>query len=192
MPDFGQRVNGVMVLLLKGPDGWEILYTKRASSLSRQPGDICFPGGGGIGGESPLETALRETEEELHIPQKDIQLIGQPDYIIAPFRGLIFPFVGVVPGLAVSEIFFQKEEVDKVFTVPVTYFLNTEPFIGKIYYQRKFSENFPFHWIQNGENYPFANMEQQEIFYPHENGTIWGITARITQNICTLLKRCVD
>ena len=48
----------------KGP---QILYEVRASDLDRQPGEVCFPGGQIEAGETPLEAALRETEEELAI-----------------------------------------------------------------------------------------------------------------------------
>ena len=66
--DFGSDSGG------KGP---EILYEVRAKDLDRQPGEVCFPGGQIEEGETPLEAALRETEEELGICRDDIEIVTE-------------------------------------------------------------------------------------------------------------------
>ena len=55
----------VMVPLIRKEDGIYVLFEQRASRLKRQPGEICFPGGGRDPGETPLENAVRE-QLEIH------------------------------------------------------------------------------------------------------------------------------
>jgi len=58
----------------KGP---QILYEVRAQKLDRQPGEVCFPGGQIESGETPLEAALRETEELLRDPMSRAVVLGE-------------------------------------------------------------------------------------------------------------------
>ena len=58
----------VLVPLVERPEGRCLLYEVRASSLDRQPGEVCLPGGRMEPGEDPVACALRETWEELAIP----------------------------------------------------------------------------------------------------------------------------
>lgn len=57
--------SSVMLLLFSIENELHLLFTKRAEHLAHQPGDISFPGGRKEKNETPLETALRETQEEL-------------------------------------------------------------------------------------------------------------------------------
>ena len=67
----------VLVPLVESEQGWQVLYEVRAAKLHRQPGEVCFPGGKMEGTESPESCALRETWEELSIPQDHIHLLGR-------------------------------------------------------------------------------------------------------------------
>ena len=70
----------VLIPLIEREDGnVDVLFETRAQELDAQPGEICFPGGAMEGGESPLETALRETCEEIGVAADDIEIIGQMD-----------------------------------------------------------------------------------------------------------------
>lgn len=61
----------------------KLLITQRALDLDRQPGDFCFPGGHAENNESPEETAVRETFEEIGIQEKDIDILGRLDFIVS-------------------------------------------------------------------------------------------------------------
>lgn len=178
----------VMVLLFQIDDEIHILYNKRAETLIRQPGDICFPGGSQEGNETPLETALRETEEELHISPDKIQLLGQTDYIITIAGAVITPFVGFVKDIKPSDIKFNTDEVAKVFTVPFSFFYTTAPEIHYLYFQADTLDDFPFERISGGKNYHFAKPKIPELFYDYFGQIIWGITAQITHHVVTLVK----
>ena len=51
-----------------------ILFQVRAKKLKSQPGDVCFPGGKIDKFETPKEAALREIDEELGLPARELLL----------------------------------------------------------------------------------------------------------------------
>ena len=80
----------------------EILLLKRSSGLRQHSGQIAFPGGAEEAGETPEETAIRETWEELGIDPGSIRVLGQLPSINIPASG--FDVVTIVgwwrePGL---------------------------------------------------------------------------------------------
>ncbi|MCK9906956.1 CoA pyrophosphatase, partial [Frankia sp. Cpl3] len=78
------RRNAVLLPLVKAEgDPPALLFTKRASTLRRQSGEICFPGGHWEEtDESDWATAVRETNEELHIPTQMIEYQGALDVVV--------------------------------------------------------------------------------------------------------------
>ena len=156
--------------------------------LKRQPGDVCFPGGSREDGETPLDTALRETWEETGIPAENIEILGQTDFVVAPYGAVITPFVGLIKNMTVNDLKLNPDEVAEVFTVPVKFFTDTEPEAHYITISHEIPEDFPFEYIVGGKNYPWSKGRQPEYFYFYENHIIWGFTARIVRNLCLILK----
>ena len=79
------------------------VFTKRREDLRRHPGEISFPGGRQDDDETDLRlTALREAQEEIGLPSRDVELVGalQPTPTIAT-NYAVYPFVGLIePGRA--------------------------------------------------------------------------------------------
>jgi 8-oxo-dGTP pyrophosphatase MutT (NUDIX family) len=76
----------------------EIVFTKRRDDLRRHPGEISFPGGRREDGDDDLrQTALREAEEEIGLPQATVEIVGalQPTPTIATGYA-VYPFVGLL------------------------------------------------------------------------------------------------
>lgn len=119
--------------------------------LKRQPGDVCFPGGSREGGETPLDTALRETWEETGIPAENIEILGQTDFVVAPYGAVITPFVGLIKNMTVNDLKLNPDEVAEVFTVPVKFFTDTEPEAHYITISHEIPEDFPFEYIVGGK-----------------------------------------
>lgn len=71
----------VLVPVVEKDGGLHLLYEKRARHMKRQPGEICFPGGEMEEGENPEECALRETWEEIGIPEQSIKVVNRLDTI---------------------------------------------------------------------------------------------------------------
>ena len=67
--------SAVLVPLVEQDGRLFLLYEQRAATLRRQPNEVCFPGGRLDGEESPLDCALRETWEELHIPADQVEIL---------------------------------------------------------------------------------------------------------------------
>lgn len=180
--------NSVMVLLFNINNELHVLYNKRALTLKYQPGDICFPGGKSEPGETPLQTALRETNEELGLLEKDIKLLGTPDFIVTPFNTIVTPFIGFVENINPADINYSRDEVDSIFTVPLKFFRETKPIIKLLDFDANMSDEFPVELIAGGKNYKWGKSRLCELFYEYDGHVIWGITARITNHICNLIE----
>ena len=126
--------SAVMLLLFNIDGEIHLLFTKRSENLLHQPGDTSFPGGRGENDETPLQTALRETQEELGISPDNITVLGCMDFVLTTFGVVIMPFIGFVSDINVKDICFSTDEVDEIFTVPISFLKNTEPEIHYLYF----------------------------------------------------------
>ncbi|SKC39213.1 NUDIX hydrolase [Maledivibacter halophilus] len=164
-----------------------LLFEVRSENLKTQPGEICFPGGKIEKNETPLQSAVRETCEELNIKKSCIKIFGKTDYIVTPFNVILYPFVGFIDIIDPQNINFNLNEVGSIFTVPLDFFLDTKPEKHVVKSKLEIPENFPFHKIQNGKVYNFRTGEYPIYFYEYNNYIIWGMTARIVHNLIYIL-----
>jgi 8-oxo-dGTP pyrophosphatase MutT (NUDIX family) len=113
----------VLVPIIERPAGLTVLFTERAAGLKHHPGQISFPGGRMEADDgSPLQAALRETQEEIGLDRRHIDVLGYlPDHlIISGYR--VTPVVGLVqPDF---ELRLDPTEVVATFEVPLTYLLD--------------------------------------------------------------------
>ena len=186
-PIWKLRFFAIMPLLTEIDGELHFILNKRAAGVN-QPGDICFPGGHQEKGETLQETALRETEEEIGIPRDKIQVLGKSDFMLTVYRGMIQPFVGFVPYEIFKNAKPNPEEVELIFTVPLKFFLETEPDKHDTVWKVIESETFPYHRIEGGKNYPFSKGKTTQLFYEYDGHTIWGFTAQVIRNIVDILK----
>jgi coenzyme A diphosphatase NUDT7 len=179
--------SAVLLPLLKGKNGWEILFEVRSRKLNWQPGDICFPGGHRDEGDSSREaTAVRETREELGLAAEDIQVLGPLEYFYAPMGPIIFPYAGIIT--AKSSYQLSTGEVDEIFTAPVKELLAIQPSTAKSTMGIKYGPGFPPQ-LGYKENTKWRETYQYDLlFYPYEGHVIWGITARVLHNFLKRLQ----
>ena len=93
----GRTEAAVLVPIHGWPEHPGLVLTERRSDLRRHAGEISFPGGRRDGGESLLETALREAEEEIGLTRDNVEVAGAlppigtfvTNYKVHPFVGLI-------------------------------------------------------------------------------------------------------
>lgn len=185
-PIWRLRYFAIMPLLTEIDGALHFILNKRAAGVN-QPGDICFPGGHQEKGESLLETALRETEEEIGIAREKIQVLGKSDFMLTIYRGMIQPFLGYIPHEIFQEAKPNPAEVEEIFTVPLQFFLETEPEKHDTIWQVTESPDFPYEKIEGGKNYPFSKGKTTQLFYEYEGHIIWGFTAQVIQNIVSIL-----
>lgn len=100
-----------------------VLLTQRAAHLNDHAGQISFPGGKiDAGDASPLETALREADEEIGLDRAFIDPIGYLDVYATGFGFRILPTVARVrPGFALR---VNPDEVDEAFEIPLAFLMN--------------------------------------------------------------------
>ena len=79
------------------PDGPGVLMIHRPSHMRAHPGQAAFPGGKIDPGETPIEAALREADEELGIDAADVRVIGATDEYRTGTGYQITPVLAVVP-----------------------------------------------------------------------------------------------
>ncbi len=182
------RTASVLLLLLPGKEGPELLFEVRSSRLGWQPGDICFPGGRRESSDLNFAAAaVREASEELGIPYQDIRLCGTLDFFAAHNGFMVYPFVGIWrPGddaaygdADYKEWNYNKDEVADLFTVPLSWFLKNEPRIGTAHIQVTRKDDFPFELVPHLDPHKDFHQEYPIYFYQYGDKVIWGMTAAI-------------
>jgi 8-oxo-dGTP pyrophosphatase MutT (NUDIX family) len=163
------RRAAVLIPLVRTADGWSILFTLRAEGLSAHSGQVSFPGGSLEPGERLEHAAIRETEEEVGIPPRHVELIGRLDDLVTHSGFLVAPFAGVIHEPI--EYVMQESEVVEVFHVPLTALL--APHNPEVRY-------VPF----RGKSYP-------AYFYHHDGHEIWGLTGRMLKAFLDLVWQAV-
>lgn len=158
------RNAAVLLPLTYFQNEWHILFTRRTDKVESHKGQVSFPGGASDNGETPEQTALRETFEEIGIDPKDINVIGHLSKMITISKFQVSPIVGVIPFPYAFKI--QNAEVARVFTIPVL-------------------------WLADKNNYwefRLHNPNRSVIAYhPYDGELLWGATARMTVNFLKTL-----
>ncbi len=118
------KISGVMVLLYEKNGLLNIVFTQRKTYEGVHSGQMSFPGGKRDEDDADLiQTALRETEEEIGVERNRIEVIGKlSELYIPPSNFLVTPTVGFSDS--VSSFHPQENEVDKVVEIPVEFFLD--------------------------------------------------------------------
>lgn len=144
-----------------------VILTLRAKSI-RHAGQISFPGGRKEGDESLKHTALRETHEEIGIPQDLITVAREitPLYL-EPSHNHIQPFVGFMEKKPL--MIREPDEVEEIITVPFKHLLDSKRMKTEIWNVRKEKYSVPFWHIHRTP--------------------LWGATAMIMSELIELYKR---
>lgn len=187
------KQSAVMIALVEKDGAYEVLFEVRSGKLKHQPGEICLPGGIREPGETAQENAVRETVEELLISPSQIEVIAQLDSLLNVANIKIDVFLCKLHNYSMT---FSKEEVEEVFTVPLTFFYKTKPEVYRNQVKTIPPEDFPFDKIPGGKDYPWRNAYRDIYFYYYKDKVIWGMTAYILQASISLLlneeRQCPD
>ena len=89
------RQAAVLVALSDGPDGAEVLLTRRAQTLSSHRGEISFPGGRVDQGETFEGAALREAYEEVALDPAIVAVHGRLDPIAPSNSSIVLAWYGM-------------------------------------------------------------------------------------------------
>lgn len=181
----------VVLPLLKEKGELSVLFEVRSAQLGWQPGEICFPGGRIEADDAePERAAVRETYEELRLAPGGLHILGPLDYLVSPIGVIIYPFAGYIADPAAIEP--SAHEVAAVFTVPLRFFLETEPLAAQMEVATRPLPGFPADLVAAG--YPpdwRRRASYPVLFYRYGGRVIWGLTARVMYSfveICRAIK----
>jgi len=117
----------VLIPIVKRQRGLTIILTERALHLRHHPGQISFPGGKYEQHDNNLmNTALRETEEEIGILETEITIIGKLTPITTNSGFLVTPFIAFIEEEHTIKI--DEQEVRRILEVPVNFLLDEHNF----------------------------------------------------------------
>ena len=170
--------SAVLVPLIEKDGQLYLLYEVRAASVS-QPGEVCFPGGRMEVGETPIQCALRETYEELGIEEKDIEILGELDFLYIRGDRLLYPVLAKIERSALDRMKPVPEEVSDTFLVPLTWLKEHPP----TFYRNRQSvdaSDFPYDEVGVAPDYPWVRHFLEIPIYHGLPHPLWGMTARIT------------
>ncbi|QKY70754.1 CoA pyrophosphatase [Lentibacillus sp. CBA3610] len=179
--------SAVLLPLVQKEDELHLLFEVRSETMRRQPGEICFPGGRVDAQDKDVQAAaIRETTEELGISEGLISDVYPLDFMVTPFGMIVYPHVGLI---RMDEQFDPNpSEVDEIFTVPLSFFLETDPDIHHVNIQVQPDESFPLELIPGGENYNWRTSQIHEYFYIYQEKVIWGLTAKVLSHFVDMLR----
>lgn len=113
--------SSVLLLLFEEDAELKILLIKRPAHMKHHAGQIALPGGRIEAGETDIETALRETYEEIGITEDKIEILGKlSGFYVEVSRFQIWPIVGWLNSKPVLRI--NPDEVEKVMSFPIAKF----------------------------------------------------------------------
>jgi 8-oxo-dGTP pyrophosphatase MutT (NUDIX family) len=160
------RPAAVLVPLVERPEGLCVLLTQRTAHLHDHAGQISFPGGR-LEPDDPdaIAAALRETEEEIGLARRHVDVIGRLDtyqtrtaYEVTPVVGLVTPPFDLKP---------DPFEVADIFEVPLSFVLDPK---NRERRSREFQGTQRHFWV-----------------LPYPDRFIWGATAGMLVNLAEVL-----
>ena len=143
-----------------------ILLTERSADLPHHAGQVSFPGGRVEESDvDHIDAALRETEEEIGLDRRHVEVIGRLDtyftrtgFVVTPIVGLVRPPFELTP---------DPVEVASIFEVPLSFVLD-----------RANHERHSREW---------QNMIRHFYVLPHPDKYIWGATAGMLVNLAEVI-----
>lgn len=158
---------GVFLLIYDRDGEYCVLLNKRTQQVEHHKGEVSFPGGSkDPGDETLLQTALRETHEEMGVLPDHVELLGELDDVPTTTSFLINTYVGAIPypyEFRPSDI-----EVAEVLEVPIHHLMDGDNKRDEV----RVSDGLPV-------NSPV---------YSYRGHLVYGATARILERFIELLR----
>ena len=157
----------VLILLYLADNEIYFFLTKRTDELKHHKGQISLPGGTQEGNEKLIDTALRETQEEIGINKTSISIIGTITPLFVPVTGfMIYPFIGY--SLYKLNPKPDPVEVATIFSVNISDLLNKEN--------------------RTTEQRNIRGYDVQVPYFKLNDYQVWGATSMILSEFRDLIK----
>lgn len=152
-PNIPMRESAVLILFSDVGNGLEVLLTRRSPKMRYHPGQIAFPGGGmEEQDKNHIATALRETEEEIGLNPKFIEVLGTlPKVHVTASNNLVTPIVGWYDPKLTINLLADFTETLEILHVPLSKLIepvnrgiSVKTVSNKTYYSNAFKLNEDF------------------------------------------------
>ncbi len=149
----------VLVPILFREGAYHILFTKRTEIVKYHKGQISFPGGAFEEKDANLlNTALRESTEEIGIKPDDIDVLGELDDTLTQTSNFVItPFVATIAEI--KSLKFNPLEIEEMLEVPIPALLDKSRLHQTIE--------------------SFGGEDGIAYTYSYQGKVIWGATAKI-------------
>jgi 8-oxo-dGTP pyrophosphatase MutT (NUDIX family) len=166
--DDGRVASAVLVPVFYKNRDYHVLFTKRSFKVATHQGQVSFPGGAYSKEDRNLmDTALRESWEEIGLNPEDVDIIGElDDALTTTSNYIIKPYIAIIPYP--YEFTVNHEEITEIFDVPLTHLMNKLNFKEDIH-----EEDGGFHKV---------------FYYKYKGKVIWGATAYILKRFLDTIK----
>lgn len=153
----------VLCALFAEGDQAEVVLTRRSTKLRSHTGEVSFPGGRMERGESPLDAARREAQEEVGLDPATVTPVGRLSPLTTSISPApIIPIVATLPGRPL--LVPNPDEVDRAFTVPLVALVPPE--------------------VHHSELWSWTDGVERRIdFFDLDGDTVWGATARMLREL---------
>jgi 8-oxo-dGTP pyrophosphatase MutT (NUDIX family) len=166
LDDPGCKRAAVLIPIIEKQGEIAIIFTKRTEKLEVHKGQVSFPGGHVDEVDKTMEdTALRETEEEIGINRKQVEILGVTDDSNTTTGYLVTPYVGLIRNPINYKI--EENEIERVIEVPLKYLKD------------------PKNWQK--EEYNYKGRIWHGLFCIYKGDKIWGATAKILQRFLEIV-----
>jgi 8-oxo-dGTP pyrophosphatase MutT (NUDIX family) len=136
--------------------------------VAKHQGEISFPGGAAEKGDRNLiETALRETCEEIGISRTKINVLGTIDPVPTISNYCVLPVIGIIDWPVAMNL--NKSEVEKIILMPVDWLKKDD------------------NWYQ--QEYYYAEGKSRTLIHykDYDGDHLWGLTAMLVQRALQLI-----
>lgn len=160
---------GILVPVTRNQTNPEIILTRRAQHLNTHKGQVAFPGGKfDLEDGSILNTALRESQEEIGLQPDQVDIVGPLSQVVSLHGIRVSPFVGLIDETV--ELTPNPEELDSIFKVPISYLKTAEP---------KRRDRMTYKGMA-------LSVPSYDYIYEGENYEIWGLSAIVLVELLNL------
>ena len=151
---------GVLIPLVARGQDIEVLFTRRTDTVLTHKGQISFPGGQREDWDvETVETALRESYEEIGLEPSRVTVLGELDDVFTAVSSFVItPVVGLVEG-GIDDLVLAPDEVKSLLVVPVTELLDPK--------------------VHTTETRSVGEQQYRIHYYTVGEDVIWGATGRI-------------
>ena len=163
------RPGSVLILLYPGDDGEPLFpLIKRNDYSGAHSGQVSFPGGKAEPGESYIETALREAQEEIGIEPDKVRIIGRlSEFFVIPSNFQIVPVIGAIDRR--PEFLADPREVSRIL-------------------EARLMSIVPESGIRQKEILAAGQFRMNAPHFEIDGEIVWGATAMILSELRACLK----